>query len=137
MQDVLQTFTEVGISSRCDSRFYPLRTDTNLAHIGTNDSFRDDFTSFLQFLRNLRCAIVLVRFVINPLNLLFDFFSSDFRIRWQAMKPRVIARARHTKNLQHSGDENPAPCIFCSFRLLGDLQIDGLCHFPRMPIAFF
>lgn len=125
LQDILQTFTEIGILGCCNPQLYPLRTDTNLAHIDADRLFRNDFASFLLFLCNLWCTVVLVGFGINLSNILFDFFSLDLRIERQTMKPRIVARARYTKNFQYSGDRKPTPCSFSNFRFLGRLPDRG------------
>lgn len=45
----------------------PWSADSHLAHIDANCSFRNNFTSFMQFCSDFRSAVVLLRIIINIL----------------------------------------------------------------------
>lgn len=95
---------------------------------------------WMDFIEKVRIKgmCILEDWIINLLNLFFDFYRciSERDARW--WKPVLVTRARYTQNLQYSRDGNQTPCIFSILCLLEDLQItrNGLCYFPRMPMFF-
>lgn len=76
----------------------PLSTDPHLAHICTNGSFRNDFTSFSKFYSDFRCTIVLLGIIINILYFCFYNFTTFFCIRrYVGEAMRDIPSERHLK----------------------------------------
>ena len=69
---VMQLFAEIRITSSCSPWFNPLGFDSHLAHILSNSALRNTFSGFTEFFGDFWSTIVLVRIIIDMLDLLFN-----------------------------------------------------------------
>jgi len=67
----MQLFAEIRITGGSSPRFNPLGFDSHLAHIFSNGALRNTFSGFTEFFGDFRSTIVLVRIIIDMLDLFF------------------------------------------------------------------
>jgi len=73
----MQLFAEIRITGGSSLGFNPLGLDSYLAHIFSNGVLRNTVSGFTKFFGDFRSTIVLVRIIIDMLDL---FLNSSFSL---------------------------------------------------------
>lgn len=81
VENVVQFFARVGVKRCPRPRSYPLRFYAHFPHIFAYSTLTDTDIRLIEFAGDFTCSVVLVRLVVNLLDLLFNGFPARLRGR--------------------------------------------------------
>ena len=138
VQDIVQLLAEVGINGSSNPWFNPLGPDSHFPHVGPDCALGDPLSFLLELPGNLWSTIILVRAVVDLPDPLLDSFLSELGFRGPVLKEGLVAGSRDAKEIQHSGEGDPASHGFGGLHLGSDFDVCGCRQsLPRMLMAFF